>query len=46
MAPVIIAAMVGVSGLTWALLARGKRLSRRESILLLVLYLALLPLVA
>lgn len=45
MAPAVIAAMVGVSGLTWALLARGKRLSRRESILLLVLYLALLPLV-
>ncbi|UBU18424.1 sodium:calcium antiporter [Nonomuraea gerenzanensis] len=45
MAPAVIAAMAGVSGLTWALLARGKRLSRRESLLLLVLYAALLPLV-
>ncbi|MEQ4722450.1 sodium:calcium antiporter [Nonomuraea sp. B19D2] len=46
MAPAVIAAMAGVSGITWALLARGKRLSRRESVLLLVLYVALLPLIA
>ncbi|TYB57021.1 sodium:calcium antiporter [Nonomuraea sp. PA05] len=45
MAPAVIAAMAGVSGLTWALLARGKRLSRAESALLLVAYVALLPLV-
>ncbi|GAA2859645.1 sodium:calcium antiporter [Nonomuraea rubra] len=45
LAPAVIAAMAGVSGLTWALLARGKRLSRRESALLLGVYVALLPLV-
>lgn len=45
MSPAVVAAMVAVSGVTWALLARGKRLSRWESLLLLVLYLALLPLV-
>ncbi|MFE0156913.1 sodium:calcium antiporter, partial [Nonomuraea sp. NPDC059007] len=42
----VILAMAGISGFTWALLARGKRLSRPESILLLVLYLALLPVIA
>lgn len=46
MPPALVAAMVGVSGITWALLARGKRLSRGESAVLLVLYLALLPLIA
>lgn len=40
----IVAAMVGVSGITWALMARGKRLSRPEAGLLLLLYVALLPL--
>lgn len=46
MPPAIVAAMVGVSGVTWALLARGKRLTRGESAALLMLYLALLPLIA
>lgn len=46
MGPALVAAMVGVSGITWALLARGKRLTRGESTALLVLYLALLPLIA
>ncbi|MEU1737368.1 hypothetical protein [Streptosporangium sp. NPDC020145] len=44
-APALVVAMVGISGISWGLLARGSRLSRRESVLLLVLYGALLPLI-
>ncbi|MFI7148452.1 sodium:calcium antiporter [Nonomuraea sp. NPDC050022] len=46
MAAPLVAAMVGVSGIAWALLARGKRLDRAEAYLLLVVYLALLPLIS
>ncbi|MET7336462.1 hypothetical protein [Nonomuraea sp. NPDC005650] len=42
---VVVAAMVGVSLVTWALLARGKRLSRSEALLLLGLYACLIPLI-
>jgi cation:H+ antiporter len=42
--PAIITTMVGVSAVTWALLARGQRLTRPESFLLLGAYAAALPL--
>ncbi|WP_283137082.1 sodium:calcium antiporter [Rhizohabitans arisaemae] len=45
LSPLVILAMVGISGFTWALLARGKRLSRAESVFLLLLYLILLPVI-
>ncbi|MGI8334327.1 calcium/sodium antiporter [Actinomadura scrupuli] len=40
----VVAVMAGVSGLAWALLARGQRLTRLESLAMAVVYVLALPL--
>ncbi|HEX6473150.1 MAG TPA: calcium/sodium antiporter [Streptosporangiaceae bacterium] len=42
----VVAAMVGVMGLAWALLARNRRLTRVESAALAAIYLLILPLLS